>query len=303
MRIWLMTGAVALALALTAFWVFRPQPVPERFRAGNPGDSVPTPRTDRFDQRHAFSLLSRQVRVYGHRPAGSSASRALARDLASRLPGGRLEPLSSDPRLANVTGVIPGRKPAILLAAHYDTEARPSDFVGANDGAAGTAAVLALARALSEQKVRGGREIRFALFDGEEEPAGSKDFYRDGLRGSRNYLSRHRDEVGQVILLDYVANRGLRLPRESSSDPRLWARLRAAARRAATIQSFPPGTVPTVIDDHTPFLEAGIPSINLIDFEYPWRDTSEDDLSKVSIRSLDVTGETVFQLVSELRRR
>ena len=49
--------------------------------------------------------------------------------------------------------------------------------------------------------------------------------------------------------------------------------------------------------------QRGVAAIDLIDFEYPWRDTLGDNLSKVSPRALDVTGETVYTLVDELRRR
>ena len=278
--------------------------VPERFLPGRPGDSVPTPTADRFDSAYAFALLRRQVERYGWRPAGSRALRRLAGDLRPRLPGGRLEPLGkAHPRLGNVTGVIPGRRPAILVAAHFDVEARPRGFVGANDGAAGTAAVVGIARALAASPVAGGREVRFALFDGEEEPAGSTDHFRDGLRGSRAYARRHAGEVGEVILLDYVGARGLRLPREGSSDRALWARLRASAGRVGVAEAFPDETGAYLYDDHTPFLERGIPAIDLIDWGYPWRDTLADDMSKVSPRSLDVVGEAVVELVDELRRR
>jgi glutaminyl-peptide cyclotransferase len=305
--------AAALIIFVIAGWPWvdrapaspaRAAAVPERFLPGSPGDSVPTPTVDRFDSSYAFSLLRRQVERYGWRPAGSPALRRLATDLRRRLPGGRLEALGARHRgLRNVTGVIPGRRPAILVAAHYDVEARPRGFVGANDGAAGTAAVVGIARALAASPVRGGREVKFALFDGEEEPAGSADHYRDGLRGSRAYLRRHPGEVGELVLLDYVGARGLRLPREGSSDRQLWTRLRAAAGRVGVAAAFPDETGATVYDDHTPFLLAGIPAINLIDWGYPWRDTLADDMSKVSPRSLDVSGEAVVELVDELRRR
>lgn len=305
--------AAALIVFVIAGWPWvdrapaspaRAAAVPERFLPGAPDDSVPTPTADRFDSAYAFSLLRRQVDRYGWRPAGSPALRRLATDLRGRLPGGRLESLGPrHPRLRNVTGVIPGRRPAILVAAHYDVEARPRGFVGANDGAAGTAAVVGIARALAALPVPGGREVRFALFDGEEEPAGSADHYRDGLRGSRAYLRRHRGEVGALVLLDYVGARGLRLPREGSSNRELWARLRAAAGRVGVREAFPDETGATVYDDHTPFLLAGVPAINLIDWGYPWRDTLADDMSKVSPRSLDVAGEAVVELVDELRRR
>lgn len=277
--------------------------VPARFLPAA-DDGVPTPRVDRFDAAAAFALLRRQVEAYGYRPAGSAASRRLAADLKARLPRGRYENVPGHPGLRNVVGVVPGRRPAIVVGAHYDGNDTPRDFVGANDGAAGTAAVVTLARALAARPARPGqREVRFVLFDGEEEPSGSSDFLKNGLRGSKAYVRAHPGEVGRMILLDYIANRGLRLPREGSSDPALWTRLRAAAARAGTLRSFPPGTETTIYDDHTPFLRAGIPAIDLIDWGYPWVHVADDDLSKVSARSLDVTGETVMDLLLRERAR
>jgi hypothetical protein len=278
-------------------------PVPARFLPAA-GDGVPTPRTDRFDEDAAFALLRRQVDVYGPRPAGSPALRRLAEDLRGRLPGGRFEEVPGHPGLRNVVGVVPGRRPAIVVGAHYDTEALPEGFVGANDGAAGTAAVVTLARALAARRApKGAREVRFVLFDGEEEPPGSTDFWRDALRGSKAYAERHRRAVARMVLLDYVAGRGVRFPREGSSDRALWERLRASSRAVGTRGAFPAGTQTAILDDHTPFLSAGIPAIDLIDFAYPWKDTLEDDLDKVSARSLDVTGETVLDLLLRERRR
>ena len=106
-----------------------------------------------------------------------------------------------------------------------------------------------------------------------------------------------------MVLLDYVGNRGLRLPREGTSDRALWNRLRDAARRAGTRASFPPGKESSIYDDHTPFLDAGIPAIDLIDWGYPWVHVPEDALDKLSSRSLDVTGETVTDLLLRERLR
>ena len=274
-----------------------------RFLAGKPGDGVPTPTVNKFDRERAFKLLRRQVDRYGWRPAGSASSRRLAKELAGRLPAGKLEPFKAGKlQLSNVVGVIPGRLPALVVAAHYDVEAQPKGFVGANDGAAATAAVVELARGFKARPIADGRELRFVLFDGEEQPAVSLDYYADGLRGSRAYVARHAGEVGELILLDYIANRGLQLAREGTSDRQLWAKLRAAAERSGTAASFPDRTGNAVWDDHTPFLEAGIAAIDLIDFEYPWRDTLADNLGKVSPRALDVTGETVYALLDQLRR-
>lgn len=284
-------------------------PVPTRTTSAGPRagaaapGAVPRPRTDRFDQVRAFALLRRQVEVYGARPAGSPALRRLAADLRERLPRGRLEPVAGHAGLRNVVGIVPGRRPAIVVGAHYDTQPEPAGYLGANDGAAGTAAVVELARTLARLPRAGAREVRFVLFDGEELPRGRSDFLRDALRGSKAYVRAHRGEVESMILLDYVAGRALRLPREETSTPALWERLRAAGRRVGVAPVFPDAVQAGIWDDHTPFLDAGIPAIDLIDFSYPQEGTLLDDLAHVSSRSLDAVGETVLSLLLAERRR
>lgn len=252
---------------------------------------------DRFDERRAFAELTRQVRS-GPRPAGSTTSRKLAERLRSVLPRGRFEPVPGG--LRNVVGSIPGRRPAIVLAAHYDTKDLPG-FVGANDGASGTAAVLELARGLDlARRPRDAPELRFVLFDGEESPDDERDFYFTGLRGSRAYAARRSREIGKLILLDFVGDKRLRIRREQGSDARLWARLRAAARRVGAQATFPPGEVGEVTDDHTPFTRLGVDTIDLIDFDFACFHKSCDDLGAVSADSLDKVGETVFELLRQL---
>jgi glutaminyl-peptide cyclotransferase len=258
---------------------------------------------DRFDTKRAFVWIRRQVAV-GRRPAGSPQLRRLAERLRPLLPGGRFEAVPGHPGLRNIVGRLPGRRPAIVVGAHYDSEFHPRGFVGANDSAAGTAAVIELARDLrAMHRPPRAREIRFALFDGEEEPPGSTDFFRDALRGSKAYVRAQRGQVGDMILLDYVANRGLRLPREGSSTPALWAELRAAARSVGVGAVFPPTTQTTILDDHTPFLDAGIRAIDLIDFSYRYKDTVRDTLDKLSERALDAVGESTLELIRQLRAR
>jgi hypothetical protein len=267
--------------------------------AATPAAAVPKATIDRFDAPRAFALIRRQL-AYGQRPAGSRALRRLADVLRSQLPGGRFEPVRGHPGLRNIVGTLPGRAPAIVVGAHYDSEYHPKGFVGANDSAAGTAAVVELARAL---RATSGRQVRFVLFDGEEEGPGCSNaqFDRCALRGSRSYVAAHRGEVGQMVLLDYIANKGLRLPREGSSDKALWARVRAAAASVGVGAVFPPSDETTIYDDHTPFLRAGIPAVDLIDFSYRYADGLSDTLDKLSVTSLDAVGETVYAVVSELR--
>jgi len=253
---------------------------------------------DRFDRERAFADLRHQVEL-GPRPAGSAKARELARWLRARLPHGRIETVRGGYR--NVVGRLgPRHGKAIVVAAHYDTKDIPG-FVGANDGAGGTAAVLEIARALVRAK--GLPRIRFVLFDGEESPDDNADFYTTGLRGSRPYARRHAKQVRAMILLDFIAQKGaMRIPRESNSDVALWSRLRKAARRAGTQTIFPDRAAGAVIDDHTPFQQRGIPAIDLIDFTFPCWHKLCDDMSAVSPRSLDLAGETVTQMLLDWSR-
>lgn len=274
------------------------------FDGGDEEQAAPTTaaaaqlRTDRFDARRAFAELRSQVEM-GPRPAGSAASRRLAARLRRALPRGRYEAVRGG--LRNVVGHLPGRLPAIVVAAHYDTKRLPG-FVGANDGAGGTAAVLELARALGRApRPAGAPELRFVLFDGEEATNDKADFLLSGVRGSRAYAQRHRGELRALVLLDFVADRDLRIPREEGSNPELWARLRAAARRVGSLTTFPDDRVGEVTDDHTPFARAGVPAIDLIDFDFPCWHKRCDDMSAVSERSLDESGETALELLRSWR--
>ena len=272
-------------------------------RASGPLAPVPAARVNHFDTRRAFALIRMQVAV-GQRPAGSPQLRRVARRLRASMPNARFEQIAGQPGLRNIVGVLPGRGPAIVLGAHYDSEFHPRGFVGANDSAAGTAAVIEIARALrAEKRPANAREVRFVLFDGEEEPLDSTDFYADALRGSKAYVRAHRGQVREMVLLDYIANKGLRLPRERSSSRALWQRMRAAGERVGVGAVFPATTQTTILDDHTPFLRAGIPAIDLIDFSYRYADTVRDTVDKLSERSLDAVGESTLALLRVLRAR
>ncbi|HEY2604375.1 MAG TPA: M28 family metallopeptidase [Thermoleophilaceae bacterium] len=254
-------------------------------------------RTHRFDAGAAMHWVRVQLH-YGPRPAGSAASRALARHLHSALPHSAYEPVPGG--LRNVIATVPGRDPGdvVVIGAHYDTKAIPG-FVGANDGAAGTAAVLELARHLPPRHLR--PTIVFALFDGEESPAGTPDseFEQTGLRGSK-VAAQAYGRASAMILLDFIGIPHLRIPREETSDVTLWQMLRAAAARVGAEAAFPDRIGTGILDDQTPFEDVGVPSIDLIDFDYPCYHKLCDDLSHVSRASIDDVGETVSDLLPRL---
>jgi hypothetical protein len=260
---------------------------------------------ERFDAAAAWRTIELQLR-FGQRPAGSPQLRRLAVRLRALLPHGRFEAVPGDRRLRNIVGTIPGRRPAVVFGAHYDTLAAPTGFVGANNGAAGTAITIQLARDVAKlRRPPSAPELQFVLFDGEEPPQGlpeqATDFYSTGLRGSRAYVARHAATTRAMVLLDYVANRGLELPREASSTLALWAQIRAAARTTGHANVFPDDTQQAIIDDHTPFLRAGIPAVDLIDWSYPGHRVT-DTLDKLSPASVDAVGETLVELIRRLDR-
>ena len=259
-----------------------------------PDEATAAAKVDRFDSDRAWRMLEYQVKL-GPRPAGSAASRKLAAYIKARLPRGRYENLPGG--LRNVVGEIPGKGKPILLAAHYDTKDIPG-FVGANDGAGGTAALLELARGLQRAKrPKDAPPIRFIAFDGEE-ATDDDDFYGTGLRGSKPYARKNASKLREVVLIDFIADKDLAIPREESSDEEMWADLRAAASHVGASAAFPDAEQGTVQDDHTPFVRAGVPSIDLIDFTFDcWHETC-DDMSAVSKRSLDMSGETLFEFLT-----
>ncbi|HEX2072054.1 MAG TPA: M28 family metallopeptidase [Thermoleophilaceae bacterium] len=261
-------------------------------------ERVPRPTVDRFDSAAAYELVREQVEL-GPRPAGSKPSRVLAERLRRMLPNGRFQPVGGG--LRNVVGRVPGSQPrrVVVLGAHYDTKEIPG-FLGAVDGASGTAVVAELARTIRPGELR--PTVVFLMFDGEEVPAGKPEsqFTRYGIRGSKAAAPRYRDAEA-MILLDFVGEKGLRIPRESYSNENLWQRLRAAARAVGIAKVFPAEDLGGGIqDDHLPFIEQGVPSIDLIDFDFPCWHRRCDDLSRVSERSLDASGETVYELLRRL---
>jgi glutaminyl-peptide cyclotransferase len=255
---------------------------------------IARPTVDRFDSGAAWALLRDQVEL-GPRPAGSEASRQLAERLRRLLPHGRFQTVPNG--LRNVVGTVRGREPGyIVVGAHYDTK-DIRGFVGANDGASGTAVALQLARTLRRPR----HSIKFVFFDGEESPRGVPDtqFARYGLRGSR-VAARAFSDARAMILLDFVGDKELTIRRETYSDPRLWKRLRETAEGVGAGAVFPGTAQGGVLDDHIPFLRQGVRSINLIDFDFRCWHRTCDDMSAVSERSVDAVGETMYEFLRGL---
>lgn len=280
---------------------------------GDDGADARTP-ADRFDAERAMEDVDAQVAL-GPRPAGSEANAKQAKLIARRLRDAGVDDVRVQKPHLNVVGTIPGReRGSVVVGAHHDTYDIP-DFVGANDGASGVAVVLELARSLPNRV--GGPDVRLALFDAEEARPG-EDFSVDGTRGSRQYVryaarDRRRQgspplrQVEAMVLFDMVGDCDLELPREAGSDEGLYAAFADASEEADGDAAPFEGTAAGVADDHVPFLDRGIPALDLIDFVYGpgsrpgeyWH-TAEDTVDKVCVESLDAVGEAAVRAVPEL---
>ena len=213
----------------------------------------------------------------------------------------------------NVVGRIPGRgKGLIVLGSHYDTKVGIApDFKGANDSGSSTGLLLELASVL-----RGGRglgvDIEVVFFDGEE--CFSRYGPQDGLHGSRRFARRLQErgvtnDVRGVLVLDMIgdSNLSVRIPRNSS--PGLCTAVFDAAREEGVRSKF--GLFSgAMVDDHVPFLAAGMPAIDIIDFEYGsapglndyWH-TPQDTMDKLDAGSLETVGRVVIRVLNSLGNR
>jgi Iap family predicted aminopeptidase len=273
--------------------------------------TVPNHPPPRFEAARAFRDLKAEVAI-GPRPAGSAADGRDARFIAARLRAAGVRRVRIQRPYLNVVGEIPGTEPGtIVIGAHHDTKDIPG-FVGANDGASGVAVVLGLARALAPRWK--GPTLAFALFDAEESVGpgnGVRAFLRTGDRGSRQYVkyaatgrqgAAKLSSIKAMILFDLVGDCDLQIPREANSDPRLYD-LFAQARPNGPFT----GTSGGVLDDHTPFEKAGVPALDVIDFQYgpgpppgAFFHTTQDDVQHVCPSSLGAVGAAAVAAVPML---
>ncbi len=278
-------------------------------------EAAPRPATPlTFDSSKAWEHLRRQVAI-GPRPAGSAALAETRRYLLDQLKGMGITateqafdadtPLGTV-RMVNVVATIPGlRRDRIALGSHYDTKLfREFRFVGANDGASSTAVLLELGRALKGRPNPFTIELLF--FDGEEaviEWRGTDNTY-----GSRYYVqsAQKAGTLGGLrafVLLDMIGDRHLNIRREESSTSWLTDLIWAAARRLGHGTAFSSKSFSIGGDDHYPFLAAGVPAVDVIDFDYPAWHTAGDTLDAVSARSLQITGEVVLEALPAIEKR
>jgi glutaminyl-peptide cyclotransferase len=267
-----------------------------------------------FDSTRAYNHVRDQVAL-GPRPAGSPANAKTRAYIISTLarsgytaveqPFDTTTPVGPV-KMTNIVATLPGERPErIAIASHFDTKPiNEFRFVGANDGGSSTGALLELARVL-KTRPRPKFTIEFLFFDGEEAYGEWRD--PNHTYGSRHYVTDARASgtlagLKALILLDMIGDRALNLRRDTNSTAWLTDIFWATARRLGHGASFLDEPFP-VEDDHIHFVKAGVPSVDLIDLDFPAWHTAGDTLDKVSAGSLQIVGDVVLAALPEVEAR
>jgi Zn-dependent M28 family amino/carboxypeptidase len=267
-----------------------------------------------FDGGRAFGHL-RAVVGFGPRPAGSAAADETRRYIKAQMAAIGVQVTDQafeaktpmgQVKMTNVRATIPGARPErIILAGHYDTKVfKQFRFVGANDAGSSTAFLIEMAGVLKARKNPWTIELLF--LDGEEALI---DWYLgdDHTYGSRHYVeeARRTGDLGRIkamILVDMIGDRDLVIKRETNSTPWLTDVIWASAKVLGLETTFVPDRF-AVEDDHMPFLQAGVPAVDLIDLDYPPWHTAEDTLDKVSARSMELVGRVLVAALPAIEGR
>ena len=268
-----------------------------------------------FDAGRAYGHVKRLVEM-GPRPAGSEAIKKAQQYIESELKSYGLKIIADSfeaettrgkKPMKNIIGELAGEKAdVVLIAGHYDTKLQPG-FVGANDGGSSTAAVLELARTLSKTKPE--YTLWFVFFDGEEAFVNwDANNGTDNTYGSRHMVARMSAEgtlkrVKALILVDMIGDKNLDLLKDSESASWMVDLIWSAARELGYGKHFLNGEG-GYSDDHIPFKNAGVPVIDIIDFNYGpdnsyWH-TNEDTLDKVAGESLKIVGDVVIGALPQI---
>ena len=266
------------------------------------------PEPKDFDGTLAMNWVHIQTNL-GARSPGSEAHRLLQeiilKELADKKWLVQVEPCVIDNGLIayNIVAKHGSGQEWIILGAHYDSrvaadqeirqENRDLPVPGANDGASGIAVLLELARVLALENQD--TEIWLVFFDLEDN--GNLAPYGDWILGStcfvRQLISQSNERLpSAAIIVDMIGDEDLQIYYEVNSNQEIRAEIWSQAIQLGYDQFIPKERY-SIIDDHTPFLAAGIPAVDIIDFDYPYWHTLADTPDKVSGESLQAVGRTL----------
>jgi glutaminyl-peptide cyclotransferase len=271
--------------------------------------NIKTLRTSPFSEERAGRDLQKIV-GFGPRPSGSEAIAKTQAYITSELTAAGLKPeldrfQVQTPRgirqMVNIRAKRPGANPStIAITGHYDTKLFDNmKFVGASDGGSSAAWLLEFARATRDLKLQ--NTLEFIFFDGEEAVVEWTD--TDSVYGSRHDVqTRNLKDLKALILVDMIGDKNLNIKREIQSTRWLKDIIWNTAHSLGYMKEFQDDEI-EISDDHVPYLRAGVPSVDLIDFDYPPWHRETDTLDKVSAHSLKIVGDVVYFSLPEIDQR
>src|SRR5438477_7651862 len=294
----ILAAAGVLAAAMTYYGLQRSAPA--------------APNNSPFSEQRAGVDLQTLVN-FGPRPAGSDAIVKTRNYILAELSKAGLKPQLDEfdartPRgfrhMVNIRALRPGAKPTLIaLTGHYDTKLFDNiRFVGASDGGSSAAWLLEFARATADLKLQ--NTLEFIFCDGEEAVVEWTD--DDSVYGSRHDVDRrvrNRSliDLKAMILVDMIGDKNLNIKKEAQSTGWLKDIIWNKAQSMGYGKEFPKDQI-DVSDDHIPYLKANIPSVDLIDFDYPCWHMACDTMDQVSAHSLKIVGDVVYASLPEIDR-
>jgi Zn-dependent M28 family amino/carboxypeptidase len=211
---------------------------------------------------------------------------------------------------------FPGKKNGVLvLATHYETNywLKNIHYVGANDSGSTTGLLVAIADRLREQTAGGrkldGYSVWLVFFDGEEAIQSWTE--TDSTYGSRHLAAKWGGDgtlakIKAFILTDMIGDKNLDIQRESQSTGWLVDLVGQAAKKFGDERYFFKQTE-AIEDDHLPFVQRGVPSIDIIDMDYGPNDsyhhTAQDTMDKLSAKSLMIDGDVILEAIRLIDQR
>lgn len=266
------------------------------------------------DRNFAMEMVKAQCEIVPRHSGtpGAEKTAEWIRDIASSMHNVkvRIDSFSDDTpagkmTFRNVIAEFPGKGKPIIIGAHYDAKklTLTPDFQAANDGGSGVAVLLSVMKTVASQKKPFPFPIHFIFFDGEEcqiDYSGN-----DGLHGSKKAAKDYTGKARAMILADMVGDDDWNISIPENCSPELKKIVLQAAAELNLCDSVKQGSM-QVLDDHLPFFEAGIPAVNLIDFDYGpgnayWH-TGEDKLDKINPESLGKTADLILKILAIMEK-
>lgn len=268
-----------------------------------------------FDEKKAFNHVKNQLEFGPRTPGSEGHARAREYIYQNLSQSGWVvetqESTIEGHEINNIIGKTGAGRPLVILGAHYDTrlfsdrDPFPKNIStpvpGANDGASGVAVLLELARILPHSfKINGElgsgdiNQVWLVFFDAEDN-GGIPGW--DWILGSKALAETLNITPDAVVIIDMIGDANLKIYQEKNSDPVLSQEIWQVAEKLGYKDSFIPLSKYRILDDHVPFLELGIPAVDIIDIEYAYYHTTADTLDKISPESLKIVGDTVLDWI------